>query len=193
MEGDIAAAMLYVVAYGFLLRIPSEALPLRMADAGMVPERPLCEGAHSAIFEYQGSIIIKLRRRKNRKNGSVLSRGCWCSRCKLTCPRCVIGPWLANHSERHDVFGRSTAASATKELRRRLKILKVAEADCFTLHGFRRGHAQDLLANGSSLCEILRAGEWKSAAFMAYLDPSEVEAAAVVEAHLVESSDEGED
>ena len=58
------------------------------------------------------------------------------------------------------------------------------------LHDFRRGHAQDLLEAGASLMTILRAGEWRSAAFMAYLDTAEMEARAVLQAHLGQSSDE---
>ena len=43
-------------------------------------------------------------------------------------------------------------------------------------------------AAGKSLWEILQAGEWRSPAFLAYLDMMDLEAGVVVEAPLAESS-----
>ena len=63
-------------------------------------------------------------------------------------------------------------------------------SDLYRLHDFRRGHARDLLRRGKPLYEILRAGEWSSPAFLAYLDRAELEDLAVMEAHLDEESDE---
>ena len=42
--------------------------------------------------------------------------------------------------------------------------------------------------NGATLAEILKAGEWKSPAFMSYLDLDKLETEAVIEAHLEESA-----
>jgi hypothetical protein len=189
-ERDHLAAMMYIIGYAFLLRIPSEALPLRTADVGVNPDEPLREGIHSAIMMKGDELVIRLRKRKNRPHGSVISRACWCKRCEHTCPVCVVGRWLQTVGPGVEIFKHITAHKATEDLRRRLKILKVQSANLYSLHGFRRGHAQDMLVRGKSLCEILRAGEWKSAAFMQYLDASELEAAAVVEAHFVESSED---
>ena len=47
-----------------------------------------------------------------------------------------------------------------------------------------------MLLTGARLGEILRAGEWRSAASLAYLDRAELECSATLEAHLGESSDE---
>ena len=47
-----------------------------------------------------------------------------------------------------------------------------------------------MLVAGARLCEILRAGEWRSAAFLAYLDKAELECGATLEAHLGESSED---
>ena len=38
------------------------------------------------------------------------------------------------------------------------------------------GHAQDLAERGRTLSCILRAGDWRSSAFMAYLDTADIEA-----------------
>ena len=59
-------------------------------------------------------------------------------------------------------------------------------------HDFRRGHARDLQRSGATLAEILRAGEWRSCAFMAYLEREELERDAVIEAHVAESDSESD-
>ena len=61
-------------------------------------------------------------------------------------------------------------------LRELLAIIQVPEADQFRCHDLRRGHARDLQAQGASLYEILQAGEWRSPAFLKYLDLEELEA-----------------
>ena len=60
-------------------------------------------------------------------------------------------------------------------------------------HAFRRGAAQDMAAQGSQLWEILQAGGWKSAAFMAYLNEHELETGACAQlvADHSESGSEG--
>ena len=76
-------------------------------------------------------------------------------------------------------------------------MLEVPEAEKYRLHDFRRGHARDLQASGKNLAFILAAGEWKSPAFLCYLDKVELENEAVAEvagshldAHFADSSDE---
>ncbi len=46
---------------------------------------------------------------------------------------------------------------------------------------------------GTTLAVILQAGQWKSPAFMQYLDKSQLETDAVLQRCLVESGDEYED
>ena len=71
--------------------------------------------------------------------------------------------------------------------------LCVNDAFAYRCHDIRRGHANDMLQRGRSLYEILMAGEWRSPAFMSYLDMCELERGAVVEAHADESSSDDED
>ena len=79
---------------------------------------------------------------------------------------------------------------------------QVPEADSYGTHAFRRGHArvtpplsvadralylqlrawQDMLEKGASLAQILRAGQWRSAAFMRYLNENDIEKDAALEA-----------
>ena len=73
-------------------------------------------------------------------------------------------------------------------------MLEMPGAETYRLHDFRRGHARDLQASGANLATILAAGDWKSPAFLSYIDKVELENEAVAElhldAHLEDSSDE---
>ena len=66
------------------------------------------------------------------------------------------------------------------------------DAQQYTFHDMRRGHAQDLVEKGGGLQEILSAGQWSSPAFLKYLDRSKVDRDAVVEAHVLESDSDDE-
>ena len=87
----------------------------------------------------------------------------------------------------------------------------VCEPEKYRTHDLRRGHALDLQLSGEEharcllriarvlqrcmlgapLWEILAAGEWRSPAFMKYLDLHRLETDVVVQAHVDESDDEG--
>ena len=68
----------------------------------------------------------------------------------------------------------------------------MANAGKYRTHDWRRGHAKDMQMNGSTLYEILMAGEWRSPSFMTYMDTMELEMGATMEAHMAESSSEDE-
>ncbi len=126
----------------------------------------------------------------------------------LTCPVHVVGEFFrrvvyvivgagASHlcawrslPERSQPFKLITPPLALASLRSILLALKVPNGIRYRTHDLRRGHAQDLLESGASLVEILRAGEWRSAAFAEYLDEDKVEASAVLDAHYCASDDE---
>ncbi len=74
--------------------------------------------------------------------------------------------------------------------------MQVPDAEKYGTHSFRRGHAQvilicrqvchlrplciqlqDLMEGGATLAQILRAGQWKSAAFLGYLNQADIEKA----------------
>ena len=180
-------AMLFLTSYVFLLRVPSEGLPITVNSNG------ICDG--HAVISFDGNeLVLKLKSRKNRPQGSILRRGCWCRQCKATCPVHVLGAWFRTLPLGRRPFAGITAASALADLRRWLSMLEVPEAEKYRLHDFRRGHGRDLQASGANLATILAAGEWKSPAFLSYLDRVELENEAVAElhfeAHLEESSDE---
>ena len=61
----------------------------------------------------------------------------------------------------------------------------------FGLHSLRRGQPQQILDDGGSLADVLRACQWSSPAFLLYLDFAEVEQEAVMESWCF-SDDEAE-
>ena len=177
-------AMAYLTSYVFLLRLPSECLPICTGSVGNSADG-------QAIIEVNSEkVSLQLRSRKNRPNGSLLVRKCWCNSCMETCPVHVLGAYYEGLGNDVSPFGHITAAAALEMLRCMLEKLEVENARFYRTHDFRRGHARDMQAMGGTLAEILRAGEWSSPAFMKYLDQDELENEAVVEAHLDESGDE---
>ena len=180
-------AMLWLFAYVFLARVPSEALPV----ARVQYERD-ARKRHSAIIVHEDRIVLHLARRKNKPRGSTLTRTCWCRTCAAACPVHVLGAWV-----RERTFGQLLfpfgASEALRELRSALAAVEFARANSYRTHDFRRGHARDLQRAGKTLAEILSAGEWRSCAFMRYLDEHELERDAVVEAHVCESDSETDD
>lgn len=67
-----------------------------------------------------------------------------------------------------------------------LKVLGVDQAQAYRCHDIRRGHALDLQLSGAPLHEILAAGEWRSPAFLEYMDRHALERDMVQEAHGLE-------
>ena len=180
-------AMLYLTAYIFLLRVPSEGLPITRGINGVTGD------GQAVVFRDGDTVCLKLRSRKNRPCGSVLKRGCWCtSHTTLLCPVHTLWPYLEGFGVGQRVFQDISASNALSTLRAYLARIGVPDARLYRTHDIRRGHADDMRARGSTLAEILRAGEWRSPAFLSYLDLDELEAGAVVEAHVDESSSEDE-
>ena len=101
----------------------------------------------------------------------------------------MLGPFLRGLAPGSRPFLGLTPARALQSLRSTLGDLGVDKAFQYRTHDLRRGHARDLQLSGASLIEILKAGEWRSPAFLSYLDLHDLERDAVLEAHLGESSD----
>ena len=163
---------LFLITYIFLLRLPSEALPLTIGK----------DTSRNEIFVEDEALVIVLARRKNKANGSRLSRRCWCSRSRTTCPVHVVGSMLSRLAHGTKLFVGWTPSTALCELRELLEIIGVASAQLYRCHDIRRGHALDLQLAGAPLHEILAAGEWRSPAFLEYLDRHALERDMVHEA-----------
>ena len=71
-----------------------------------------------------------------------------------------------------------------------LTLCATADVAKFTLKAFRAGKATALAASGKSLGTILQAGEWRSSAFMSYVDTDVVDAAQILDQTLGASDEE---
>ena len=165
----------------------------------------------AVIYRRGEELVLRLTGRKNKITESSLVRRCWCGTSRLTCPVHVVGYLVDKKSVGEKLFPRITAANALKQLRAMLADLQVQDAGMHRTHDIRRGHAKDLQQSGTGLrlivpelqcfcaClgahlrDILKAGEWRSPAFLDYLDMEELERDVVIESHIAESNSETED
>ena len=110
--------------------------------------------------------------------------------CEATCPIHVLGAEIAGHELGTAMFEGITPADALSNLRFLLSQIGVQNARQYRTHDLRRGHAVDLQLSKAPLYQILEAGEWRSPAFMEYLDLHRLERDAVLQAHLDESDED---
>ena len=104
----------------------------------------------------------------------------------------VLGNFVQSTREGERVFPNCTAPQALETLRFVLVQLGVKDAAQYRTHDLRRGHARDLQVSGAPLWEILAAGEWRSPAFLKYLDLHQLETDLVVQAHVEDSDGEAD-
>ena len=128
--------LLFLFAYAFLLRVPSEALPATAV-----------EGSH-ALRREGDFLVFKLDRRKNRPEGSRLVRGCWCKESPKTCPLHKLSPLLERCQKGARLFPNLNESNVIGTLRFMLKALQVPKAEEYRTHDLRRGHAKDLQLSG---------------------------------------------
>ena len=102
--------MLILAAYIFLLRVPSEALPMA------VHSQP--DGCVTPVVTV-GADVIKLRlpKRKNRLTPSTMVRKCWCQKCRITCPVHILGEYVRALPAGVQPFGGITPHAARVNLR----------------------------------------------------------------------------
>ena len=82
------------------------------------------------------------------------------------------------------------ASAFEGKLRQLPSLLQFEGAASVTLKAFRAGKATELAAAGKSVGHILRAGEWRSAAFLAYLDEDAVDEAQLLDSMLQQSEED---
>ena len=185
LDGGFQLAVL--IGYEFLLRVKSEGIPLQCGDPR--EEKVLMPGRHSAVWAQNDRLYVRLQRRKNRSHGSLLTRRCRCStlasdvcvyhRALFFLQRFTVGDCLFDFN--HQKF--------LKDVRRFSVILGMPHASDITFKSFRAGKATQLAAQGVSLGDIVNAGEWKSNAFLRYVDEDLIGPNGLLD-HLAESIDE---
>ena len=178
-----------LVCWEFLLRVQSEAVPMLVGCQGDATSMP--QGRHSGLWVDSAShLCLRLARRKNRPQGSLLRRGCTCR----TAGRqfCVVHRmqlYLAGKQVAAPIWP-FTPATALSAFRRMLVLVDTPQSSQFTLKAFRAGRATTLAAQGKSLGTILQAGEWRSSAFMNYVDTDIVDSAQLLTQTLALSDEE---
>ena len=76
------------------------------------------------------------------------------------------------------LFSRSSSAFV-QDLRKYAAAVGLPEHDRLGSHALRRGMARDILDAGGSLAALLKAGDWKSAAYVVYLRENQAEESAI--------------
>ena len=145
-----------------MLRVNNECVPLE-EEVLTLPA-----GRHSAVCvsnpaEGVPELIIRLRTRKHRPQGSILRRACACRDYKITkeTNTCVVHrmePLLGQMEVGQQIFASVSAAAHLATLRSLLALLEVPNASKYTWKCFRAGKASALAAAGSSLQLVLQSG-----------------------------------
>ena len=188
------------ISWLFLLRVPSECLPLvrqkpfERMDPDSVLQSPAVIGLE------KDCLVIKLHRRKHMAGGARMVRGCICDRYppgsleihvpQLFCPTCVLWGAICRRVRAGQMlFPGLTGPLFTDKLRRMARSLGYEKAERLGSHSIRRGAARAILEAGGSFAQLLKAGQWHSSAFRLYLDLGVEEKKAMAEV-LIEHSDE---
>jgi hypothetical protein len=179
---DFLYALAYILAANFLLRCKAELLTARYQQ-----------------FSFDLSVdppvvCLELESRKNMPQGTTMKRRCICDSHPDLCPVHIFG--LVVKALGCTMLGpifNFSYQSFHNVLRAHLTALGVENAQKYTSKAFRRGTAQEMVASGSSLAEVLAAGQWRSSAFMLYLDKAEIEEEAIFAALDALSDDDDED
>ena len=136
-------AVLFLLAYSFLLRVPSAALP---AVVGC------CDGvqtSNAALVASGETLTLHLNRRKNKPTGSCLVRRCCCATSPNMCIVCLLRPLMLATPPGKRIFEGITAGGAVWALRHLLEAVGIEGAQAFRPHDLRRGHAEDLRLGGA--------------------------------------------
>ena len=126
--------MVFLVSYVFLLRLPSETLPMRTCTN---TRDDLKEGHSKSEVSFDGTTLtLRLRTRKNESAPTMMTRTCWCKDCPLLCPIHVFAAWAFRPKPRGVLFEGITPGAATRQLRQRLEEAEILNAMKFTTHAF---------------------------------------------------------
>ena len=170
---------LFYLAYVFILRLPSEALPAVRAaptDTLLTRERLPYQSALGLRTLKNGEqrLVLKLRTRKHVRGGAVLMRPCFCDSDTLAgkgiCP--IHDFWrVAKDSA---LWGQPLFPSLLKRNINRIikgtfSTMGIEDAHSYSTHAFRRGASMELKRCGDTLSQVLKTVGWNSATFRSYL------------------------
>ena len=164
-EGNREQAAIYAVARMFLFRVPSEYLPLALTSS------------HSSVHIEGNVARVTLTKRKPINYPHVLERSCSCKHIgKLLCGVCWLKERIAHATEKgiNQLF-KVSVSGFRQQLRTDAMAVGISEAHRLGSHALRRGMARDSIDHGGSFAILLRAGEWRSSAYVAYLREHQAE------------------
>ena len=187
-RGEFELGLAFGFASIFLLRVPSECIPLCFDKPESHSSVRFCSVGDKEVLQ------IVFKSRKNAPLGATLLRECTCSarKPKVLCAVHLLRRFLSASGRPRS--GRIFTFSATvfdSRLKHYLSVLGIPDADKFTSQGFRRGMAQAVVRHGGRLAEILQAGDWCSSAFHSYMDRNEIDQLAILELFDDEESERG--
>ena len=167
-----------VVAWGMLLRVPSELMKLTVGQVALTLD---------------GRAIVGPFRRKQHPHGSTVTRACACKpgRQHPLCTRCALHAMCASAGSRSTLLVRVELRELRAALNESLYATGMSRVHQFGTHDLRRGAAQEIAARGGTLAQVLQAGQWRSPAFARYLDRADLCERAV--SHVLIRFDESDD
>jgi hypothetical protein len=185
---DYEFAMLWLVAYAFMLRLPSEALQIQK-DVG---SEFTC-GNH-IYLDSSETVCLYLSSRKNKLRPSIVKRSCTCAGIAALCPVHELWFGFLEHLEiGHKPWASISPNFARAKLRATLCNIAVPNSELYGTHDFRRGHADDLRESGIPITRIVAMGGWSSEASLpAYLNMAELEMDTIFEAAIASDVEEEE-
>ena len=189
---NVHLARFLAVARHYMLRVQSELAHLQTDGRQGVPATSL--EWHSRVQVTAEAVTIVLRKRKNEPHGAAIARSCVCrAQGPLLCGTCALKAQVTEARARGLHAG---AAIFPVSLQKAMQLIRswaaAAGVEAPTWHAFRRGMASDMLAQGSSVAQILVAGGWRSSAFLRYLVRTDVDLEAACSFALNASDSEAE-
>ncbi len=191
--------ILMCTCFMFLLRLKDEGMPLCRGLSTDRPETTLVD-RHSSVFLYMGELVILLKKRKNKKTGDILRRGCCCGKIPCGsvpegakrawssyCPVHVIWPFIMKRRVGEAVFPSLRYNNVLQRMKSLAK--ECGEDGNIGSQGLRKGAANSITACGGDLADLLEAGHWSSRAFMSYIDKQRIMGRVLFEKVAVEMSD----
>ena len=178
LQGDYQFPMICCVARLFMLRVPSECLALEI------------QGEHSSVGLEGDAVTLTLFSRKNSRRPAIIRRSCVCtSEGKLLCAVCALIGWCRDLGAGDQLFD-STKYQFSHSLQFFAAVAGLPNAEMYGSHALRRGMAQDIMKAGGSLATQMRAGQWSSGAYRAYLQNHVLEEDAIAQLLIDHSDDE---
>jgi len=133
--------MLFIVSYFFLLRVPSEAIPM-VVDSNVRET----DQRKSVLVVSDKQVTLHLKFRKNIRSPTTLTRNCCCNgKLMRLCPVHVVGAWARNFPKGGALFNNISPARANATLKSWLSCVgHKMDAHLSRTHDLRRGRALDL-------------------------------------------------